>query len=227
MPTGVPVIFSGPFLVGSKVDRGGPDAAREIVTNAIPQARRAQASKSGLRWTSPIASTNTETTRWMRCGSRTIVPPMIVGFLGSGNMAAAMARGWAGSGAGAPERMLFTDSGSGRAQALATDVGGEVAESNGRLAEASDLLVLAVKPKDLEAVAADAQAAPGVLSMLGATPVARVAAAFPSSAAMRLMPNLGVAGRSGVMCFAAAADVSEDAQADVLRALGLLGRVEV
>ena len=39
---------------------------------------------------------------------------MIVGFAGSGNMAAAMARGWAGV-EGGPEAMLFTDSGSGRA----------------------------------------------------------------------------------------------------------------
>ena len=40
---------------------------------------------------------------------------MIVGFVGSGNMAAAMARGWASE----FEDMLFSDSGSGRAQALA------------------------------------------------------------------------------------------------------------
>ncbi len=47
---------------------------------------------------------------------------MIVGFAGSGNMAAAMARGWAGE----VDAMLFTDSGSGRAAVLAAEVGGRL-----------------------------------------------------------------------------------------------------
>ena len=48
---------------------------------------------------------------------------MVVGFAGSGNIAAAMARGWA-AGEDGPERILFTDSGSGRAAALAEEVAG-------------------------------------------------------------------------------------------------------
>ncbi len=43
---------------------------------------------------------------------------MIVGFVGAGSMAAAMARGLAGE----VEGMLFTDSGSGRAGQLAEEV---------------------------------------------------------------------------------------------------------
>ena len=43
---------------------------------------------------------------------------MIVGFIGSGSMAAAMARGWAGELGG----MLFPDGGSGRARALAEEL---------------------------------------------------------------------------------------------------------
>ena len=42
---------------------------------------------------------------------------MIVGFVGSGSMAAAIARGWAGE----FEGMLFSDSGSGRAAELARE----------------------------------------------------------------------------------------------------------
>lgn len=153
---------------------------------------------------------------------------MIVGFLGSGNMAAGMARGWAGvPGSAAPERMLFTDSGSGRARELADALGGETAGSNAELAAACDLLVLGVKPKDLDAVAVEAGDAPAVLSMLAATPVDRVASAFPRSAAMRLMPNLGVRCRSGVMCFSAATGVDEALKDRVLGMLRGLGRVEV
>jgi pyrroline-5-carboxylate reductase len=139
---------------------------------------------------------------------------MIVGFAGAGNMAAAMARGW-GRAEGGPGRMLFTDAGSGRAHALAEEVGGEAIASNRELAEKVDLLVLAVKPGQLEEVAAETGQANAVLSMLGATSVGRVAEAFPAAAVMRLMPNLGVEVGRGVMCFAA----GEDADA------GLVGRV--
>ena len=46
---------------------------------------------------------------------------MEVGFAGSGNMAAALARGWARASL-RPASMLFTDSGSGRAESLAEGV---------------------------------------------------------------------------------------------------------
>src|SRR4051795_6500838 len=104
---------------------------------------------------------------------------MIVGFIGSGNMVAAMARGWAAA-EQKPDRMVFTDAGSGRAGELAREVGGEAVASNSELAGASDLLVLGVKPKDLATVAGEAQAAPGVLSLLGATPIERLVGAFPN-----------------------------------------------
>lgn len=152
---------------------------------------------------------------------------MIVGFLGSGNMAAGMARGWARAGSEGPERMLFTDSGSGRAAALASEVGGEAVGSNAELAGSVDLLVVAVKPKGLEAVAAESQGAPAVLSILGATPVSKVADLYSGSAAMRLMPNLGVALGSGVMCFASAEGIDEGTETRTLELLRLLGRVEV
>ena len=140
-------------------------------------------------------------------------------------MSAGMARGWAGAERG-PAGMLFTDSGSGRAAELAALVGGEAVGSNAELAERSDLLVLGVKPKQLGEVAAGAGGAPIVLSMLGAVPVTAVAEAFPRSQALRLMPNLGVQVRRGVMCFSAASGTDEATTARVLDLLRELGRVE-
>jgi pyrroline-5-carboxylate reductase len=151
---------------------------------------------------------------------------MVVGFAGSGNMSAGMARGWA-SAERRPERMLFTDAGSGRAEEVASEVGGERVGSNSELAEACDLLVLGVKPKDLDAVAAEAGAAPAVLSMLGATPVSRIAEAFPNSQAMRVMPNLGVEVHRGVICFTATPSTEEGLTSQVIDLLGALGRVAV
>lgn len=122
---------------------------------------------------------------------------MIVGFVGSGNMAAAMARGWAGE----LEGMLFSDSGSGRARALAEELGGEAA-SNAEIGERADVIVLAVKPAKLEEAAAELAGAKVVVSLLGATSLQAVAAVFPDSTAVRVMPNVAVEVRRGVLCLA-------------------------
>jgi pyrroline-5-carboxylate reductase len=122
---------------------------------------------------------------------------MIVGFVGSGNMAAAMARGWKGE----FEDMLFSDSGSGRARALAEELGGE-AVSNATIGERADLVVLAVKPAKLADAAAELSGARVVVSLLGATPLKAVAAAFPGAEAHRVMPNVAVEVRRGVLCLA-------------------------
>jgi pyrroline-5-carboxylate reductase len=122
---------------------------------------------------------------------------MIVGFVGSGSMAAAMARGWAGE----FDSMLFSDSGSGRAQALAEELGGEAVVS-AEIGERADLVVLAVKPAGLDAIAPELERAKVVISLLGATPLERIAAAFPGAETHRVMPNVAVEVGSGVLCVA-------------------------
>ena len=74
---------------------------------------------------------------------------MQVGFIGSGNMASALARGWG-------DPVLATDNGSGRARALTEELGGEAVASNRELAERADVVILAHKPYQLESVAAAA-----------------------------------------------------------------------
>jgi pyrroline-5-carboxylate reductase len=125
---------------------------------------------------------------------------MVVGFCGSGSMAAAMARGWAGE----VDSMLFTDSGSGRARALAEELGGEAAGSNAELAQRADLVVLAVKPAKLEEVARELAGAKTVVSLLGATSLERIAELFPDAETIRVMPNVAVELRRGVLCVAGA-----------------------
>lgn len=123
---------------------------------------------------------------------------MIVGFCGSGNMAAAMARGLRDQ----AEGMLFTDGGSGRAAELAAELEGEALASNHELAERADVVVLAVKPAKLDRVAAELAATKVLVSLLGATSLERVESAFPDAEVVRLMPNVGVEVRRGVLCVA-------------------------
>ena len=112
--------------------------------------------------------------------------------MGAGSMAAAMARGWAAD-EGGPEAMLFSDAGSGRAAALADELGGESRDAPAELGRDADLVVLAVKPNALGAAAgALVGSAKAVVSVLGATPLGRLEAAFPATPIVRTMPNLAV-----------------------------------
>lgn len=139
---------------------------------------------------------------------------MVIGFIGSGNMAAAIARGWAGKG----ERMLFSDSGSGRARALAEELGGAVA-ANVEIAAEADLVVLAVKPAKLGEAAGELSEVRQLVSVLGATPLARLREAFPAAEVLRVMPNVGVEVRRGVLC------VAGEASPRTRELLSLLGHV--
>lgn len=137
---------------------------------------------------------------------------MIVGFIGSGSMAAAIARGWAGE----FEGMLFSDSGSGRARALAEELGGEVA-ANEEIARRADLVVLAVKPGKLDDVAPSLAEANQVVSVLAVVSLERLRAAFPDAEhVLRVMPNVGVEVRRGVLCVAGSASPEARAKLELL-----------
>src|SRR5438067_6217394 len=154
---------------------------------------------------------------------------MRVGFAGAGNMAAAMARGWA-AGDGGPEAMLFCDVLRERAVALADEVGGEARDSLRDLADESDAVVLAVKPGTLGEVARELGGkSPPLVSMLAVTPVEKVAEAFPGVPVLRLMPNQPVEVRRGVICYAPSVDMPHDLLDRLLalvRPLGDLVRLE-
>ena len=127
-------------------------------------------------------------------------------------MAAAIARGWAGE----FEGMLFSDSGSGRAQGLAEELGGE-AVSNQEIARRADLVLLAVKPNKLEEVAPQLEGAREVVSVLAVTSLERLRAALPGAEhVLRVMPNVGVEVRQGVLCVAGTASERVRAKLDLL-----------
>ena len=138
---------------------------------------------------------------------------MKVGLIGSGNMARALARGWG-------DPVLCTDSGSGRAQALAGELGGEAVASNAMLAHRADLVVLAHKPAQLETVAKELDGFSGlVVSLLAATPLETLAAAYPAASVFRVQPNTPVEVRRGVTILAEAAEGVDAEQQAAVRAL--------
>jgi pyrroline-5-carboxylate reductase len=148
---------------------------------------------------------------------------MRIGFAGAGNMAAAMARGWAGA-EGGPEAMLFCDLDAGRAESLAEEVGGEARSGLAELARDCEVVVLAVKPNALDDVAGElGGSAPPLVSMLAATSTGRLAEAFPGVPVLRLMPNQPVEVRRGVLCYVPSTDMPEGLLARLLELLRPLG----
>jgi pyrroline-5-carboxylate reductase len=128
---------------------------------------------------------------------------MQVGFIGAGNMARALARGWG-------DPVLCTDAGSGRARELAEELGGEAVKTNRELAERADLVILAHKPAQLAEVAWEAaEPAKAVVSLLARTPQADVRSAYPGVPVFRIEPNTPAQLGRGVLAFA-----EPDAQVD-------------
>jgi pyrroline-5-carboxylate reductase len=148
---------------------------------------------------------------------------MRIGFAGAGNMAAAMARGWAGADA-PPEAMLFADAGSGRAAALAREVGGEAVAGAAELPPRSDVIVLAVKPAAFDAVAAELKGeAPALISVLAGVSGARIEQAFPGVPTVLAMPNVAVEVRLGVTCYVPPPGGDSAKTEELLELLGRLG----
>jgi pyrroline-5-carboxylate reductase len=150
---------------------------------------------------------------------------MKLGFAGAGNMAAALARGWAAAEHG-PETMYFADAGSGRAAKLAEETGGEALETLGELALRSDAILLAVKPASLERAAEQlGGAGDAIASVLGATSVARLRELFPGVPVVRVMPTITVEIHRGVICHAPLDPADGELAARLLNLFGELSHL--
>jgi pyrroline-5-carboxylate reductase len=137
---------------------------------------------------------------------------MQIGLIGAGNMAGGLALGW-----GRP--VVCTDVLPERAQALADEVGGEAVASAAEVAQRADLVFLCHKPPQLAAVAQEvAPHARAVVSILAATPLSDVKAAYPDRPVYRILPSTPVEVRQGAVILAA--DAEQDAELDAaVRAL--------
>ena len=143
---------------------------------------------------------------------------MLVGLIGAGNMARAIARGWG-------DPVLVSDGGSGRAEELAREVGGEALDCNVAVADRADLVVLCHKPAQFLEVARELRGhAKAVASVLGGVETASLRQEY-GVPVFRFMPNTPVEVRRGVLCYSPGAQVDEDLERDVLALFGRLGDV--
>ena len=154
----------------------------------------------------------------------------VIGLLGAGNIAAAMIEGWTGAGSGMAERIAVTDRGSGRAAALAARHGVRHVERNHDLVAEAGIVVLCVKPVDVERVLREVSdlvsANKTIVSVAAGVGTSTLETILDVDAPVfRVMPNVAVSVGAGTLAFSAGRFTDSAAQRPVLEAFSLLGEV--
>lgn len=158
---------------------------------------------------------------------------MTLGFLGSGKMATALARGVMASGAFEPEDLMIADVVVAAAEKLAQVTGAHIARDNRELAGKSDAIVLCVKPYDALAVLQDTSkelVGKLVISIVaGLSTKALQEAAGPGARIVRVMPNTPALVHQGAAAYALAASANigdADVVERIFGAVGFVARVK-
>jgi pyrroline-5-carboxylate reductase len=144
---------------------------------------------------------------------------MRLGLIGAGNMASALARGIG-------EPVLVHDIETGKAEALASELGGEAVGGAAELAERADAIVLCHKPKQLAEVAEAVEGqARVVVSILAATTTAQLEEAYPGVPVYRFIPNIPAEVRRGVLCYIRGSRAGEGPEQEILDLFGRAGTI--
>lgn len=130
-----------------------------------------------------------------------------IGLIGAGRLASAMCAGWVADDPGRSGAIGATDRYPEQSAALAAAYGVRAVERAADLAAASDVLLVAVKPQDMEIALTEIAPviAPTtiVCSTAAGVPLGRLRAALPPQTPVaRIMPNIPVAVGAGVVAVA-------------------------
>ena len=153
-----------------------------------------------------------------------------IGFLGGGNMAAALVKGLLHSKVVPPGQVIVSDVKSDRLEHLAKTHGVKTTQDNHELVKNADVVVLAVKPqvfdKVLGAVGSEFRGDQLLVSVAAGVPVSAMEARLPANArVVRSMPNTPATVDAGATAIAAGTHATED-DLEIARALfSAVGRV--
>lgn len=162
---------------------------------------------------------------------------MTVGFIGTGNMANAIVRGMVGSGGFPADEVVVFDRNADKRELLGADLGVQVAGSAEELVDASDVVVVAVKPQGIPALLRGlagriAERRRVVVSIAAGTPLARLesflttdAAPGSDSAVVRVMPNVNAMIGAGMSAVTGNAAATADDVATVVAIFQAVGEV--
>ena len=161
---------------------------------------------------------------------------MRTGFIGAGNMGAALLSGYqkalVGRGAiptGGSPAIIVYDQDEGRAKALAALEGVEAVSSLSGLVSQSDLLIIAIKPKDFDDVVPLIGKLEGIAGKIFVTIAAGVSIGWmqsrlgPESKIVRVMPNTPALVGEGASALARSGNVTDDEFRVALDIFGSVG----
>lgn len=149
---------------------------------------------------------------------------MRLGFIGAGSMAEAMMRGMAASGV----KLCVHDKAAEKAQALASSCGAALRASNRAVVEASEVVILAVKPNVYAAVLSEiAPSVSGdhlIVSIAPGITRERVRSFLPSHPKiLRMMPNTPALVGEGMLALSPDPDIEPELMDALIRLLSSIG----
>ncbi len=128
-----------------------------------------------------------------------------IGFIGAGKMAEAMIGGFLGRGYAKPDLVVAADVEAARLAGIGGRMGIRVAADNREVVRLADLVFLAVKPQQLDAVldeiAPDVTDGHVVVSIAAGKGTSGIEARLPRGRVMRVMPNIACLAGEGMNVF--------------------------
>lgn len=136
-----------------------------------------------------------------------------IGIIGAGKIGSAIVRGVIAAGLGRPEQIMASDVSKPLRDTLAAEAGIEVTSSNAKLCDFADIVILAVKPQVIDAVAEEIAPKLGktklVVSVAAGVPLARLEGKLGKTArVVRVMPNITCVVGSGAAGYAGGANAT-------------------
>jgi pyrroline-5-carboxylate reductase len=152
-----------------------------------------------------------------------------IGFIGAGQMARALARGFGAAGLVAAERIIAFDPVAAAASAFAAEVpGAHRAKSNAEVVERSQVVFLAVKPQSMPVVMTELAGKVGadklLVSIAAGVTLTKLCDGFKTQRAVRVMPNTPALVGQGASAYALGPGATVDDGQLVGKLLGAVGK---
>ena len=154
--------------------------------------------------------------------------PLRIGFLGAGKMASALAKGIVKAGLARPEDLIGSDVIEAARASFAKEVGCKITASNVEVAEFANVLVVAVKPDQVEALLRELAGRITeehlVVSIAAGVPLAKLSGAVQQGMrVVRVMPNTPALVGASASAFAVGGSASSEDAAIVQRIFSAVG----
>jgi pyrroline-5-carboxylate reductase len=152
-----------------------------------------------------------------------------IGFIGAGQMARALARGFTAAGLVEGRQITAFDPVADAAAAFAAEVKGATrAKSNAEVAERSQVIFLAVKPQSMPAVLSELASQVGgdklVVSIAAGITLAKLCDGLKTQRIVRVMPNTPALVGQGASAYAVASGATAEDSQLVAQLLGAVGK---